>query len=132
MLMKNKKSIIGAVVLVIVVAVLFGVYTFTKPQTKAGSKDITVQVVDKDGKTEDFEYHTDRQYLGEVLQDEKLVEGENGEYGLFITSVNGIKADASNQEWWCITKGGEYLNTSADKTPVEDGDAYELTLTVGY
>lgn len=130
--MKNKKPIIAAVVLVVVAVVLFGVYSFTKPETKKGSKEVTVQVVDKDGKAEDFTYHTDREYIGEVLKDEKLVEGEDGEYGLFITSVNGIKADDSSQEWWCITKGGEQVNTSADKTPVADGDTFELTLTVGY
>ena len=130
--MKNKKPIIAAVVLVVVAVVLFGVYSFTKPKTEKGSKEVTVQVVDKDGNAEDFTYHTDREYLGEVLKDEKLVEGEDGEYGLFITSVNGIKADDSSQEWWCITKGGEQVNTSADKTPIADGDTFELTLTVGY
>lgn len=130
--MKNKKPIIAAIVLVVVAVVLFSVYSFTKPETKKGSKEVTVQVVDKDGKAEDFIYHTDREYLGEVLKDEKLVEGEDGEYGLFITSVNGIKADDSSQEWWCITKGGEQVNTSADKTPIADGDTFELTLTVGY
>ena len=44
--------------------------------------------------------------------------------------MNGIAADESNQEWWCITKTGEQVNTSADQTPLGDGEAYELTLTV--
>ena len=50
---KNKKAIIAAVVLVVVAAILFGVYSFTKPKTEKGSKEVTVQVVDKDGKEED-------------------------------------------------------------------------------
>lgn len=45
-----------------------------------------------------------------------------GEYGLYIETVDGVTADASNQEWWCITKGGETLNTSADLTPIAEGN----------
>ena len=67
-----------------------------------------------------------------MLVDENLVSGENGAYGMFITSVDGETADDANQEWWCITKKNERLNTSADQTPIADGDAYELTLTIGY
>ena len=44
--MKNKKPIIAALILAVVVAVLFGVYSFTKPKTEEGSKEVTVQVVD--------------------------------------------------------------------------------------
>ena len=113
-------------------AAFIGIYFATKKAPTEGQKTITVSVVDKDGASEEFTYQTDREFLGEVLQDEKLVEGEEGEFGLFITSVNGIAADESNQEWWCITKTGEQVNTSADQTPIADGEAYELTLTVGY
>lgn len=128
----SKKAWIAAAALVVVIAVLGCVYYFTRPETAAGAKSITVEVVDKDGSSEEFQYDTDREYLGEVLLDEKLVEGDEGQYGLFITSVNGISADEGNQEWWCITKGGGQVNTSADQTPIEDGDTYELTLMVGY
>lgn len=128
----SKKPLIAVLALVVVIAVLGCVYYFTRPSTTEGAKSITVEVVDKDGTSEEFQYNTDREYLGEVLLDEKLVEGEEGQYGLFITTVNGIAADDGNQEWWCITKGGEQVNTSADQTPIEDGDTYELTLTVGY
>ena len=67
-----------------------------------------------------------------MLTDEELVSGDIGAYGMFITTVDGETADDTNQEWWCITKGNEQLNTSADQTPIADGDNYELTLTVGY
>lgn len=130
---KNTKKIIFALAaLAAVIVVLFAVYYFTKEKTTAGGKTIAVEVVHKNGKSASFEYTTEKEYLGEVLTAEKLVDGENGEYGMFITTVDGETADDSNQEWWCITKGGEQLNTSADKTPIADGDKFELTLTVGY
>ena len=53
-----------------------------------------------------------------MIQAENLVEGEEGQYGLFMTSVDGEKADDSKQQWWCLTKGGEQVNTSADQTPI--------------
>ncbi|MEG0591367.1 MAG: DUF4430 domain-containing protein, partial [Lachnospiraceae bacterium] len=71
-------------------------------------------------------------YLGEVLKVEKLVKGEEGEYGLFITEANGIAVDEKKQQWWCLTKNKEQVNTSADQTPISDGEQYELTLTEGY
>ena len=43
--------------------------------------------------------------------------------------MDGVTADAEKQEWWCITKNGEQLNTGADQTPIADGEHYELTLS---
>lgn len=128
----TKKIIISIVALLAAAAVLFGIYRFTKDPVSEGAKSITVEVVHGDDTSKTFEYHTDREYLGEVLTDEDLVAGEEGAYGLFIQSVDGETADESNQEWWCITKDQEKLNTSADQTPIADGDKYELTLTIGY
>lgn len=131
--LKNTKKILIALIgLIVVIAVLFGVYRFTKPATVQGAKTITVDVIHKDTSQKTFEYHTDREYLGEVLIDEGLVSGEEGAYGMFITTVDGETVDNANQEWWCITKNQEMLNTSADQTPIADGEKYELTLTIGY
>ncbi len=130
---KNTKKIILAIVaLVAVIAVLFCVYWFTKGKTSAGSKTITIDVVHKDKSVKTFTVKTEREFLGEVLADEKIVEGEEGPYGLFITTADGETADKSNQEWWCLTKDGGQVNTSADQTPLANGEKYELTLTIGY
>ena len=45
---------------------------------------------------------------------------------------NGETVDEGAQEWWKLTKGGEMVNSSADSTPIADGDHFELTFTVGY
>lgn len=128
----NKKAILAGVILALVVAALFGVYQFTKQKTSAGDKSITVKFVYDEKRSETYKYDTSREFLGEVLKDEKAVEGEDGPYGLYITSAQGVTADESKQEWWCLTKGGEQVNSSADQTPIADGDVFELTLTVGY
>lgn len=131
--MKNKKTTMIAVIALIVVMAAAGLlYMKFKPGTTAGDKEITVKVSALENGEESFTYQTDAEYLGEVLTANKLIEGEDGQYGLFITTANGVKADDSKQQWWCITKGGEQVNTSADQTPIQDGDQFELTLTEGY
>ena len=127
-----KKVVLALVALVALIAILIGVYSATKEDTVEGQKTITVAVVHGDGSEKEFEYETTREYLGEVLDDEALVEGEEGDYGLFITSVDGEEANSANEEWWCLTIDGESAMTSADQTVIEDGDHFELTLTVGY
>lgn len=128
----TKKVILLIAALIIAAAAMFGIYKAFMPQGQAGEKEITVTVVHADKSSKDFTFQTEEAYLGAVLKAEKLVEGTDGEFGMFITSVDGEKADDTKEQWWCITKGGESLNTSADQTPIEDGDQFELTLTEGY
>ncbi len=98
----------------------------------AGPKDITLNVTHGDGSEKSFSISTDAEFLGEALQEEKLIEGEDGQYGLYITAVDGETADSDNQEWWCLKKDGEMTSTGVDTTPISDGDTFELVLTVGY
>ena len=127
-----KKILIGLVILVLAILALFLVYRTFMPKGQSGEKKITVQVIHKDQTEKTFEYKTDEEYLGAVLKADKLVEGDEGQFGMFITSVDGEKADDTKQQWWCLTKKGEQVNTSADQTPISNGDAFELTLTEGY
>lgn len=96
------------------------------------TKTVTLTVTHRDGSTKEFTVKTSQEMLGAALQDEKLIEGTDGQYGLFVTTVDGETVDDSAQEWWCLTKGGQQVNTGVDSTPAEDGAAYEFTLTVGY
>ena len=98
----------------------------------AETKDITLKVVHGDGTEKEFPITTTAATLGDALVAEGLVEGEESSYGLFITTVDGETVDDANQEWWCLTKGGEMWNYGADATELSDGDTYELTFTVGY
>ena len=112
--------------LAIIFVAIYGVFM---PRGQAGEKTIGLTVVFSQDNQKEYKIHTDAENLGDALKEEKLVDGTQGEYGLYIETVDGVTADASNQEWWCITKGGETLNTSADLTPIADGEHYELTLS---
>ena len=131
-IMKKRHLIIGLAVLIVLCAAAFLLYRQFAPQTSGGEKKISVTVIHGDKTEKTFNYQTDAEYLGEVLTEENLVTGDNGDYGLFITEADGETADESRQQWWCITKGGETVNTSADQTPIHDNDQFEITLKEGY
>lgn len=131
-IMKNKKMLIAVGALVLVIAVLAGVFFATRPQVQAGSKEITVTVVHADGTSKDFVYRTDAEYLGEVIMAEGLVEGEAGPYGLMIHAVDGETASWEvNQSYWSILIGEEYATLGADGIAIEDGGTYSLVYTIG-
>ena len=128
----NKKIWLAVAALVVAVAVLLGVYFVTRPAPQQGGKTIAVQVVLLDGESSDYTIQTDEEYLRGALESIDLIEGSESEYGLFVTTVNGVTVDDSKQQWWCFTQDGEMLMTGVDTTPIADGDHFEITLTEGY
>jgi len=132
MTVQQKKNILIAVALVLAIAVSAAVWAFTRPETASGGKTFTVDIVyDETEKT--VEITTDAEYLRGALEQENLVRGEESEYGLFVTEVDGRTADSDKQEWWCFTKNnGETVNTGIDETPIAHGDKFEITLMTGW
>ena len=129
--MNRKTGILAAVLIVLCIAAGIVFHT-NKPDITAGTKKIDITVIHADKTENAFTYQTDAEYLADVLLENNLVEGEMGSYGLFITTVDGETVDESKQQWWCITKGGEQVNSGADALPVADGDQFELTMMEGY
>lgn len=125
----NRKTLLAVAALAAAAALMLGIWYFTRPQPQEGAKTVVVEVVHGDQSTREFTYHTDLEYLGELLLAEQLAEGEDSAYGLFITTVDGEAAQDSLHQWWCITKGGGRVDTGADTTPIADGDHFELTLS---
>lgn len=126
--MRGKKAWLPAAALVVVALLLLGIWYVNRPQGQAGDKTITVEVVHADESSREFTYQTSEEFLGPVLIEEGLVQGEEGTYGLFITTVDGETAEGN--QWWCITQDGQMVETGADTTPIADGDHFELTMSV--
>ncbi len=131
----SKKTIlIVSCVLVVLIAAAAIIYAVTRPATQQGAKTVTVKVVTGDtaNDTKTFTLHTDQEFLRGALEEKNLIKGSESEFGLYVTEVNGVKADDAKQQWWCFTKGGEMLMTGVDTTPIADGDVFEITLTTGW
>ena len=130
--MKNKKVLLAIVALVAAAALMVGLWAANRPETVAGGKAIAVTVVHKDASEKVFAYNTDHEYLGAVLLEEGLVEGEAGEYGLMISAVDGEVADWNvDKSYWAIYIGEEYATTGADGIVLTDGGQYSLVYTIG-
>lgn len=84
-------------------------------------------VVDKDGNETNFEIHTDKEIVGEALLDLELIAGDEGEFGLYVKTVNGITADYDvDQTYWAFYVDGEYAMTGVDATNIEEGKTYSF------
>mgnify|MGYP001383617505 CR=1 FL=1 len=130
-LKKNRGPLIAAAVLIVIVLACVGIWMGTRPPAVEGAKALTIQVVHGDGSAKNFDIHTDAENLGDALLEHKelAVVGSNGEYGLYITSVDGEEASDADQTYWSISQEGEMLTVGVDSQPIADGERYELTLS---
>ena len=126
--MKNKKMLLGIVALVVVIAVMAGVYMATRPETVAGGKTVTIEIVHKDGTVKKLEYTTEAEYLADLLLEKDLVTGyASEEYGFTIESVDGVTADWNvDGAYWALYEGKEYATSSAAGIVLLDGGVYRL------
>lgn len=131
----NKKIIVGISALVIAILVLGNIFLQNRPQPQTGTKAYTLEVIDDQGTEKSYSGKTDAEYLSGVMEELQAqgdfsFEGETSEYGLFISTVNGLTADYdTNGAYWSIMVNGEYGQYGADAQPVADGDDFQLVYT---
>ena len=96
-----------------------------------GAKTAVVEIV-TDGKTITLTVKTDEETLGAALLKEKIIAGEEGDYGLYIKAVNGTVADYDTDgTYWAFYVDGEYALSGVDSTPIEEGKIYRLSKEKG-
>ena len=87
-------------------------------------------VVDKDGKETKFEIHTDKTTVGEALLELGLIEGDMGDYGLYVKKVNGITAEYEvDGTYWAFYEGDDYAMTGVDLTEIKAGATYAFKVS---
>ena len=128
--MKNKKLVLAAVAVVLVIGLMVGLWMATRPETVEGAKTYTVTVIHSDGTSKEFTCHTDAEMLDEALLAEGLIAGEDGPYGLTVITVDGEDAvwDTDNA-YWCIWIGEEMAVTGISEIPIYDGSVFKLEYT---
>lgn len=71
--------------------------------------------------------NTDKDTVGAALLENKVIEGEESQYGLYIKKVNGITADYDiDKSYWAFYVDGEYASSGADTTKIEKDKTYKL------
>lgn len=129
----NKKLVAGIVLLVVLVAAFAIIFSVFGAKPVAGSKEITIEVVDKEQGSTMYELKTDAEYLRQAMEEAEGLEfsGTEGEYGLMIDTVNGLTADFSvDASYWGFYVNGEYCNYGIETQPVMDGDAFQIVYTI--
>ncbi|NLJ96546.1 MAG: DUF4430 domain-containing protein [Clostridiales bacterium] len=134
--MKDKnqsiKFIVATMVLLGIVAVFIYLYYSKIGPSSEGDKKITIQVIVPDEEVKEHIIKTDATTLREALEEKGLIKGNGEGINFYITEVDGRVADSSNEEWWSITKDGEFSEYGVGSINIQDKDKYELTLMVGW
>lgn len=106
--------------------------TYTEDTTIGeGSKKVDVYVTAAD-KSVKLTVKTDEENLGAALLALGIVDGDMGDFGLYVKVVNGMTADYDvDASWWGFNKvlsdgTRETMMTGVDGVTIADGEAYEL------
>lgn len=92
-----------------------------------GEKEFPLTVVNSEGTSVVLEIHTDKEMVGEALLDLGVIAGEDGDYGLYVKTVNGETVDFDKDgKYWAFYINDEYAMTGVDSTEITEGDSYAL------
>ncbi len=92
-----------------------------------GEKSFIFTVTDADGNETKFSINTGKKTVGEALIDLKLIQGEDGPYGLYVKTVNGATYDYDKDgKYWAFYVNGEYASSGVDMTDITDGSTYSF------
>lgn len=77
-----------------------------------------------------FHVNTDETVVGKALLAHGIISGDEGPYGLYVKTVNGMLADYDvDASYWAFSKDGEMMVTGVDMTDIENGAHYEMVYT---
>ena len=92
-----------------------------------GEKSFELIIVDKEGAEHLYLIHTDEEMVGYALIEHALIQGEQGQYGMYIQSVLGQVLDyETDGMYWAFYVNGEYAMTGVDQTPIQADTSYML------
>ena len=84
----------------------------------------------KDGTAYTYTVNTDQEILGDALVELGLIAGENGDYGLYVTTVLGETLDyEADGYWWSLSENGESSMVGVDSLTITDGSTYAFVAT---
>ncbi len=92
-----------------------------------GKTQFAFTVTHADGTTKAYNVLTDKTTVGEALMDAEIIAGEDGQYGLYVKTVDGETLDYDTDgKYWAFYVNGEYGMTGVDMTDITDGTSYEF------
>ena len=93
-------------------------------------KSFTFEVTDATGNTTSQTISTTEATVGAALIEKGLIEGDDTDFGLMVSHVNGIRADFNEDgAWWAIYIDGEMAMAGVDSIDIEEGVTYAFVYT---
>lgn len=90
-----------------------------------GQKTFFFTAVDTDGKETKWEIHTDEKVVGKALLAFELIAGDDGPYGLYVKTVNGVTVDYDKDgKYWAFYEGETISSKGVDQTEITEGALY--------
>lgn len=90
-----------------------------------GATQFTFTVLDADGKETAYLVSTDETIVGDALLALELIDGDEGPYGLYVKTVNGITVDYDKDgKYWAFYEDGVYAAAGVDMTEINEDVVY--------
>ena len=123
-----KKKLIGIGTVIVVIAVLIGIYFAFGAKTTKGSKLVTIEVVSPDGASTIYVVQTNAEYLKEVMDENDGLTYETNDGMVMV--VNGVRADyVLDGAYWGFYVNDSYCNYGIADQPVNDKDNFKIEYT---
>ena len=95
-----------------------------------GENTFLFEVIDDEGLSHFWIISTNHTTVGEALVELDLIRGEETQFGLFVTEVDGLVADFDDGgAWWAFYVDGEIAMTSVTDTEIEPNITYGFVFT---
>ncbi len=92
-----------------------------------GNTKFTFTVTDSEGKDTTFQIKTDKKMVGDALTELNLIAGDEGQYGLYVKTVNGLTYDYDKDgKYWAFYDGDSLAAAGVDQTEIVDGAEYSF------
>lgn len=105
----------------------------TAPTTQAesatsigeGERSFDFIVAFADGSSKAYTVHTNETIVGNALVEVGLISGEEGQFGLYVKTVDGVTLDYDTDgKYWAFYVDGSYAMAGVDSTEIEAGKVY--------
>jgi hypothetical protein len=97
-----------------------------------GNTEFSFKVVTADGVTKEFTVKTDKAKVGDALFEAGLIKGENGQFGLYVTEVDGeYHKYEEDGMYWAFYENESYAALGVDSTEINTEIVYSLRASKG-
>lgn len=95
----------------------------------SGSRSFYLDIEFENGSKSYYEVSTDKEYVGEALKELKIIDGENGPYGLYVLTVDGETHEYEESKmFWELSVDGTPSPYGVDKVKIQDGEHYSFSV----